>query len=150
MPKQNLYYKLEEKLSSEDIEINEEKIHEGLFTFQIENAVIYVKGIGLIHFKKASFFSLLFFNNLKIEELVLDDSLESIAPTKLDELSFSYVVWSPQHMAVSGYGAFGKFTGEIDFTTHTVHLDLTETVKLGAWKHQLKKGEKGWYYETSF
>ncbi len=150
MPKQNIYYKLEQELAAQGIKINENKISEGLFTLQIDEAVIYIKGIDLIHIKEVSFFSLLFYSSVDIKEIVLDESLSSMAPTELEKAALSHVIWSPGHISVSGYGAFGAFEGDIDLTQRKVHLDFTEITESGVLKRQLKEGEKGLYYETSF
>jgi len=150
MPKRNLYYKLEQELALQGIKINENKIEEGLFTFEIDDAVIYIKGIALIHVKKASFFSLLFYNNLHVREINIDKSLASMLPTSLDELTLSYAIWSPRYVMVSAHGAFGAFDGKIDLLEHKVHLDFSKIVSSGKWKHQLKKGKKGLFYEKSF
>ncbi len=150
MPKRNLYYKLEETLAVQGVKINEGKIIEGLFILEIEDAVIYVKGIDLIHVKALSFFSLFFYSRLELKEIILDESLSSMAPTKLEEITFSHFLWSPEHLSVSGRGEFGTFEGDIDLIQRKVHLDLIETAELGAVKRLLKEGEKGLYYETSF
>ncbi|WP_153015040.1 hypothetical protein [Sulfurovum riftiae] len=150
MPKRNLYYKLEQELAVQGIKVNEGKISEGLFTLKIDEAVVYIKGIDLIHVKEVSFFSLIFYSSVDLKEVVLDESLSSIAPTKLADATLSHVIWSPGHVSVSGQGDFGAFEGDIDLVERKVHLDFTETAELGALKRQLKEDEKGWYYETSF
>ena len=150
MPKRNLYYKVEQELSTQGIKINEAKISEGMFTLDIDKAVIYIKGIDLIHVKQVSFFSLLFYSSISLEEVVLDESLSSMAPTRLETATLSHVIWSPGHISVSGKGDFGIFEGDIDLVQRKVHLDFIESSKLGALKHQLKEGKKGLYYETSF
>jgi len=150
MPKRNLYYKLEQALATQGIKVNEGSLSEGLFTLDIDDAVVYVKGIDLMHIKHASFFSLLFYSRVTLEGVVLDDSLKNMLPTQLEEATLSHVVWSPAHVGVSGRGDFGAFEGDIDLAQRKVHLDFTEVNVTGAWKRQLKEGEKGWYYETSF
>jgi hypothetical protein len=150
MPKRNLYYKVEQELSSQGIKINEAKISEGMFTFDIDDAVVYIKGIDLIHVKQVSFFSLLFYSSISLENVVLDESLSSMAPTRLETATLSHVIWSPGHISVSGKGDFGTFEGDIDLVQRKVHLDFVEITELGVLKRQLKEGEKGLYYETSF
>ncbi len=150
MPKRNLYYKLEQELAAQGIKINEGKISEGLFTLTMDEVVVYIKGIDLIHIREVSFFSLLFYSSIDLKEVVLDESLSSMAPTRLDEATLSHVIWSPGHISVSGHGEFGMFEGDIDLAQHKIHLDFTEITELGVLKRQLKEGEKGWYYETSF
>ncbi|AKF23996.1 hypothetical protein YH65_00145 [Sulfurovum lithotrophicum] len=150
MPKRNLYYKVEQELAMQGIKVNEGRLNEGLFTLNIDDAIVYVKGIDLIHIKHASFFSLFFYSSVTLEEIVVDDSLKSILPTRLDEARLSHAIWKPGHMEVAGKGAFGDFSGDVDLIQRKVHLDFMEINGTGIWKRQLRKGEKGWYYETSF
>ena len=150
MPKRELYYKVEQELTTQDIKINEGSLNEGLFTLNIDDAVIYVKGIDLIHIKHTSFFSLLFYSSMTLQEIVLDDSLKNMLPTRLDEATLSYVIWSPGHVKVTGKGSFGSFEGNIDLVQRQVHLDFTKLTESDILKRQLKKGERGLYYETSF
>jgi len=150
MPKKHLYFKLEHLLDQQHVRINESKISEGLFTLKIEEASIYIRGIDLVHIRLSSFFSLLLYSRIAMKEITLDSSLEGMVPTHLDSIVFSHVLWSPQYLSVSGNGEFGAFQGVVDLVRHKVHLDFPEMKKPGVLKHQLKQGEKGWYYETSF
>ena len=87
MPKQELYYKLEKELAQNDIKINENYIEEGLFSLTLQEATLYFKGINLGKVKKIRFFSLLFYTKVELQDLLLDDSLKSMIPTKIDELT---------------------------------------------------------------
>jgi len=150
MPKQNLYFKLEERLDKEDIHINETHIKEGLFNLKIDDASIYIKGINLIQIKNLTFFSLLFYSQVQLEEIQVDQSLSSMLPHKIKNILLTYTVVSPQHLSLSGEGTFGSFKGEINLVKHTIHLDFTELNSAETFKRYLKKGEEGWYYETTF
>ena len=150
MPKRNLYYKVEQELATQGIKINEGSIREGFFSLDFDKAVIYIQGIDLIHVTHASFFSLLFYSSMTLQEVVLDDSLKNMVSTSLDDATLSHVIWNPAHVEVSGKGAFGIFKGDIDLLQHKVHLDFTGLSEHSILKRQLKKDEKGWYYETSF
>jgi hypothetical protein len=150
MPKRHFYYQIEQILSAEDIKINEGKIGEGLFTLSVEDAVVYIKGIDLIHIKRADFFSLLFYSSITLEEVQIDQSLANMTPTRFRHITLSHFIWTPEHVTVSGKGEFGAFEGDIDVIQRKVHLDFTETGELDVLKRQLKKGEKGLYYERSF
>ena len=47
MPKQELYYKLEEELAKHEIILNEEEIDEGLFSLKLKQVTVYFKGIDV-------------------------------------------------------------------------------------------------------
>ena len=47
MPKQELYYKLEEELAKHEIILNEEEIDEGLFSLKLKQVTVFFKGIDV-------------------------------------------------------------------------------------------------------
>jgi len=53
-------------------------------------------------------------------------------------------------IAVKARGSFGKISGAIRLWEKKIHLDVSNPEKLGMLRGEMKKGEQGWYYETSF
>ena len=150
MPKQELYYKLETELAKNDIKINEQSIDEGFFSLTLNNATVYVKGIALASIEKIDFFTVLFYTNIEFNSLNLDDSLSHFAPTKIDTLSATHAIWNPINVEIKAQGAFGSTEGEASLLDRTIRLDFNETKHLGILKSNLKKDQKGWFYETTF
>ena len=150
MPKQELYYKLEKELEKKAVKINEKSIDEGLFSLTISGADVYAKGIKLATIEKLSFFTLLFYTNVEVENLMLDDSLKEVAPTKTDTLSISHALWNPIHININAQGSFGGLNGDVAFAEKTLRLDFNDSKGIEMLKPKLKNDEKGWYYETSF
>lgn len=151
MPKQELYFTLEKELAKQDIEINEQSIEEGIFSLNLINPVIYVKGIKVATIEKINIFTLIFHADINIKSLILDDSLKSFAPQKIDVANISYSLFSPFKVMIAGNGSFGVMYGRADLKERTLRLDFSETTKeLGSIRSNLKKDEKGLYYETSF
>ncbi len=60
MPKQELYYKLEEELAKQDIKLNEAKINEGLFSLTLNQVNVYFKGINVATIEEVNLCTLLF------------------------------------------------------------------------------------------
>ena len=150
MPKQELYYKLEKELEKKAVKINEKSIDEGLFSLTINEADIYAKGIKLASIEKLSFFTLLFYTNMEVENLVLDNSLKAMAPTKTDAISVSHALWNPVHININAKGSFGGLSGNAALVEKTMRLDFNDTKGIEMFKSKLKNDEKGWYYEASF
>jgi len=150
MPKQEIYYKLEKELEKQGVEINEEYIDEGVFSLTLNNASVYVKGIKIATVEKASFFTLLFYTKAQVDNLVLDDSLKAMAPRQTDRAVFKHSVFSLFNISVNAKGSFGVVNGHINLKERTVRLGFVEAKEIDSIKSQLKKDEKGWYYETSF
>ncbi len=150
MPKQELYYKLEQTLAKEDIKINETSMEEGIFSLTIHDADIYAKGIKLATVQKASVYTFLLYSSLEVDNVVLDASLKNMAPTHIEHARFTHAAWDPYHVNVEAEGVFGKMHGDVDLRAKTVRLDFNQTKGIEMLKPGLKQDEKGWYYETSF
>lgn len=150
MPKQELYFKLEKELAKNEIKINEQSIEEGLFSLTLHESKIYVKGIKLATVQKIDFFTLLFYTNVEVTNLLLDESLRNVSPTQINEVSVVHALWSPLKLTLDAKGSFGGMHGTINLTGKTARLDFNETKNIQMLKANLKEDEEGWYYETSF
>ena len=150
MPKQEFYYKLEESLAKYEIELNEEKIDEGFFSLGLHQVTVYFKGIPVATIEEMDLSTLLFYSSLELEGLHVDDSLKRMVPQETQKALLSHTIFSPLTVSVDAEGSFGGMTGVIDLHARKVHLDFNESKNIEMLKPQLKKGEKGWVYETSF
>ncbi len=150
MPKQELYYTLEKELLKQGIEINEKSREEGLFSLHLNEATLYAKGIKVATIEKLSFFSMLFYSTLSISNVQVDDSLKSFVPENIENTIMVHSVLSPFEVFVTSMGSFGLTEGKIDLNAHKIRLDFIDAKDIKTIKSQLKKDDKGWYYETSF
>jgi hypothetical protein len=150
MPKQELYYTLEEALAKQEIALNEKKISEGMFGLTLEEVSVYVKGIKVATIKEIDVLTLLFYTRLKLDTLHMDDSLKQMVPQETQEAIFSHSIVAPTQIKIEAQGSFGGMRGQTDVLNRTVHLDFNESQALPMLGSQLKKSEKGWVYETSF
>ena len=150
MPKQELYYKLEKELAKNGIKINEKNIDEGLFSLTLKEADVYAKGIKLASVEKVKLFTLLFYTQVTLDKLHLDDSLKNMAPTRTEQATVTHAVWNPLNISVEAEGSFGGLSGAAALADKTLRLDFNESKGIEMLKPKLKKDEKGWYYETSF
>jgi hypothetical protein len=149
-PKRELYYLLEEYLMRSDIIIDGEKIHSGLLALDLEHPVLYVKGIKVAKIGEVSFFTLLFYTKVSAKDIEPDASFRRWIPGKIDEVVLRHQVFDPLHIHLQIRGEFGTASGIISLKERKVHIDVTEQKSLGSLRSMLKKGTKGWYYESSF
>jgi len=151
MPKKELFYTLEKDLKAQGVQINEKGIEEGLFSLSLIDATIFYKGIKVAIVEKVNIFTLLFTTNIHISTLELDDSLKAFAPQKIDSADITHRLFAPYTLHITALGSFGKMEGSADLKAGKVRLDFLNTTKeIDVIRSQLKKDEKGWYYETSF
>ena len=150
MPKQEIYYKLEEVLDGYEIRLNEEKKSEGLFSLNLKGVTVYVKGINVATIDEVNLFTLLFYSSVELRSLLVDESLKTMIPQETTSAVLRHSTLSPLDVSVMASGSFGALTGNIDLNERTVHLDFNESKNIQMLKPTLKKSEKGWVYETSF
>lgn len=150
MPKQEIYYKLEEALDAYEVTLNEEMKNEGLFSLNLKGVTVYVKGINVATIEEVNLFTLLFYSSVELRSLLVDDSLKAMIPEETTNAVLRHSILSPLDVSVTASGSFGALTGNIDLNERKVHLDFNESKKLQMLKPALKKSEKGWVYETSF
>lgn len=150
MPKREFYYKLEEVLSTQGIVLNEEKIEEGFFGITLKNVSVYVKGIYVASIEEVSLFTLFIYSRMEVNDLLVDDSLKTMIPQKTQNAVVNYSVFTPLSVSVEALGSFGSMSGDIALNERKVYLDFNESKNIDMLKPYLKKGEKGWVYETSF
>lgn len=151
MPKQALYYKLEESLAAAyDIKLNEKTLEEGLFSVTLKEVTVYVKGIDVATIKELKLSTFLFYNRIVLESLHLDDTLKRMLPQETQKAVIAYSVLSPLEVSIEASGSFGAMEGLADLKERKVRLDFNESKHIEMLKSQLKQDEKGWFYEASF
>ena len=102
MPKQELYYLLEQELAKKDIKISSEKVSEGWFSLSLKEPSVYVKGIKVATVEEIDIFTLLFYSRGSLKGLLLDRSLERLVPGKMDQSRRTHSVVNPFKVAISG------------------------------------------------
>ena len=150
MPKQEIYYLLEQELEKNDIKISSEKISEGWFTLRIQEPSIYVKGIKVATVKEIELFTLLFYTRGSLEGLLLDRSLERFAPREIDQAVVTHSVVNPLNMMIDARGLFGEAEGRVNVMERQIRMKFSQRKNLGMLSSKLKKDGEGWLYETSF
>jgi len=150
MPKQELYYKLEEVLEKQSIVMNEKQKDEGFFSLTLHQVDVYVKGIKLATIEKVNFFTLFCYSSVLCDEIILDDSLKTMLPTEITSVKITHGIWAPLKVNIQAKGAFGSAEGLVHLNNRSIRLDFNESKGIEMLKPTLKQDEKGWYYETSF
>lgn len=151
MPKQSLYYKLEESLAAGyDIKLNEKELDEGLFSVTLKEVTVYVKGIDVATIRELKLSTFLLYNRIALESLHLDDTLKRVLPQETQKAVIAYSVLAPLQVSIEASGSFGAMDGVADLKERKVRLDFNESKNIEMLKPQMKKDEKGWFYETSF
>jgi len=150
MPKRELYYALEKSIESKDIRLNEQSIETGIFSLEVNDITIYVKGVKVARLKRLNVFTLLFYTHIKLENLVLNELLKDRAPKNADEINLVYQVFSPLTIGVDSNGSFGTVKGKISLSREKINLRFIKIGEISNIQGLLNKDDKGWFYEKSF
>ena len=150
MPKPEMYYSLEKILATQEVALNEKSIDEGIFSLEIRDVTVYVKGIALAHIDHINFFTILFFNTIEIDKLLIDEALQNKIPALTQKAILTYHLFSPMSISLDANGSYGKAMGIVSLDEQKIHIDFNDTKKIETIKPFLRKGKKGWFYEKSF
>ncbi len=148
MPKKELYYFLEKKLYAQQIMISDERLQEGLLSLTIAHPVFSLDGVSLAKAEHITLWSLLFYTKADVEGMVVAEELP--AEISIRTLTVTHTLLSPMKIVLSGESSIGALQGYIDLGTRILHLDIAKAEKNKSVSKYLKKGQKGWYYESKF
>ncbi|MCB4744734.1 MAG: hypothetical protein LGB07_03655 [Sulfurovum sp.] len=150
MPKEEMYFRLEQELAKEGIEINEASTEESIFHFNLHDVSIYTKGIKVAHIDEVEFLTLLAYTRITVHGLDVDEGLKSMLPERIENLFLTYSMIAPLTVYIESKGSFGIAKGVLSLKERVLHMDFEKTKHMGAIQRYLKQGKKGWYYETTF
>ena len=148
-PKRELYYLLEDKLAKEGIIIHDEEIKDGLISLTLNHPKIYYKGLLVADITKIKLWTIFFYSRVAIGHIKIDNSLDKFVPSPITKVQIAHSLINPQNLSLLIIGNFENVTGELSLVDNLIHIDITDKKLVDKFKSQLKKGDKGWYYETS-
>ena len=155
LPKKNLYYYGEEKLSRLKTIITNEHIKEGLFSLELRNADIYVEKIRVAKVMEARLQTYLLSTHLEAHQIRLSGMVKNFLPTKIEILKMRYDLWDPLKVKFTVSGEFGKASGKYLLAAHkiivVVHPSKMMRSRYPSILRKMKKEKNGGYsYEQRF
>jgi hypothetical protein len=142
MPKDNLYYTLQNYLKKEKIYINS-NIKSGL-SLKLKNGIVYYKGMDILKFKNINIFPFIYYNEINGQNIKLN-----MGDYRINTIKIIYIVFYPVRIFLKGESNFGKIKGYIDLIKREVRiyiLNLTDK----SLKRFLQKDKKGYFYYAKF
>ena len=150
MPKSQLYYYGEKQLKKYGVVIDNEVLNEKIGTLEISHPVAYYQGVDIARVANVKVMPLLFMNRLEANNVELLNIAKKFINIQIDTLKMNNSILKPKIVKVDAVGNFGVANGYIDLKSRIIHLDILKVKDLTSLKKYLKKGEKGWYYESKF
>ena len=124
LPKENIYYKIEEQLLKSDLIIYDEAVNSSLNSLTIKNGIINYKGIDGATFRTITLNINIFSNDLIIKNLKTNQSLQNLIPTSFDEIKISYSILKPTKILLKAKSKIGNVDGNIDLTISKLSLSF--------------------------
>jgi len=154
LPKENLYYLLEQELAKKEVFISNEKLNEEIFGISLQDASVSYKGIEVAQVHKIRGDFLLFYNKISLQNIELSSLTASYFPSKVEDAVVIYSVLDPFVLQISAKGTFGILYGTYALQDGRLKIFLKPSkLFLKSYRRTLrymKKSENGEYsYEKA-
>lgn len=141
MPKDNIYFKIQEILSKKNIYINSD-IKNSL-ALELKNGTVFVNKMDLAYFDRCEIYPYIFWNKIECNNINIANQY------KITNINGSYSIINPFKIKISGNSNFGKIEGEINIFDKNGRIYITKLTN-SLIKRYLKKDKKGYYYDVKF
>jgi len=149
LPKEQLWYKVEETLKKEGIYFNQEKVKSNPFLLNITDMKILYRGINIADLQNAKIYLYLFYNRLDIENLVFDMDKD----ISIIEAFATYHILNPFKVSVYAKTNLWDIKGCLDLKNRKLALifsNIKDLKKLRMIFKNIKKSKKGYLFEKEF
>ena len=150
MPKSQLYYFAEKQLKQYGVIIGNEELNSKLGSLEILHPVAYYQGADIARASSIKVMPLLFINRVEADSVELLNIAKKFVDVDITKLKLNESILKPYRVKIDATGNFGVANGYADLKSRIVHIDIIEPKDIGSIKKYLKKGEKGWFYESKF
>jgi hypothetical protein len=150
MPKMSLYYFLEQKLAQKGIVIYNEKAKSSLGKFSLSHANISFQGADIAEVSYLEIKPLLVYNSIEAKDIELTGMAKQFLNISIDSLKAKHTLLKPYIVKIDANGTFGSALGYANLKERIIHIDIVDKKNISSVKRFLKRGEKGWYYESKF
>jgi len=150
MPKSQLYYFGEKQLKQYGVVIGNEKLDDKFLSLDILHPVVYLQGLGVVRASKIEVMPLLFINRVDADGVELINEAKKFLNINITKLKLNQSILKPYRVKIDAQGSFGVANGYANLKNRVVHIDIIKPKDINSIKRYLKKGEKGWYYESKF
>lgn len=154
MPKENLYYLLEQNLKKQSVIFSNEKLYDKGLQLEVRDATLFYKGVQSADIEKMRFDFFLLYNAVIFKNIKVSTVAEAFIPINVKRIELKYTIFHP--LSITGR-AVGEF-GEADISFHLFKkkmkvILLPSEVMLQEYKNsltQFKKSQEGEYiYEQN-
>ena len=150
MPKSELYFYAEKELKKQGVVIDNEVLEPKIASLTIQHPVVYYQGVDVLRVAKLKITPLLFVNTIEADSIELLNVAKQFLNIDIDKLKLNHTILKPFRVKLWAVGSFGEADGFINLKQRVIHIDISKIKNINPIKRFLKKGAKGWYYESRF
>jgi len=150
MPKSELYYFLEKQLNKQGVVIDNELLNSKFTSLEIEHPIAYYQGVDVARVSKIKVTPLIFVNKVEADNIELLNIAKKFLNVSVDSLKLNHSILKPYRVKIDAIGSFGIANGYANLKSRVIHIDITKAKDINSIRRFLKKGAKGWYYESRF
>lgn len=154
IPKDSVYYFLEQKLKSHSVIISNEDVRDNGFSLNISDAIISLKSVDSAKISNVDIKIFALYNTIDVKDITLSSVAESFVPLHVKNVNIKYSIFDPLNITAVSSGDFGEAYANINIIDRVLHLNLKPSKSmLKDYKNTLKilkKSENGEYiYEKN-
>lgn len=154
LPKENLYYLLEQNLKKESVVLSNEKFYDRGLQLEVSDATLFYKGIESADIGKIRFDFFLLYNVVVLKEIKLSTIAEAFMPINVKRIELKYTIFNPFRISGKAIGEFGEADIFLHLLEKKIKVILSPSeIMLKKYKNslkQFKKSEDGEYiYEQN-
>ena len=150
MPKSELYYFVEKQLNKQGVAIDNEVLNSKPTSLDILHPVAYYQGVDVARVAKIKVTPLLFINKVEADDIELLNIAKKFLNVTVSSLKLNHSILKPFRVKIDAKGSFGVANGYANLKSRVVHIDIVKPKNINSIRRFLKKGAKGWYYESRF
>jgi hypothetical protein len=123
VPKENIYYALEKKLSNSGVVLNENSIEESFVGLSLDGVDVLFGGSVMAHTQKVDVFFGIFYNKIELTATAPASNMRNFIPA-IDKISAWYTPFYPTKVFLKGEGEVGSISGSYDIYSKKIYLEL--------------------------
>lgn len=143
LPKENLYYLLEQNLEKKSVVFNDEKFKDKGLQFEVRNATLFYKGVESADIGKIRFDFFLLYNAVVFKGIKLSSIAQAFMPLYVNRVDLRYTIFDPFRIRGKARGEFGEADIFLHFIEKKIRVILLPSeIMLQKYKNSLKKFKK--------
>ena len=155
VPKTSLYHYAEKELQKQKLVFSNEELIDKSFALALHGIDVSYDSIESVNVENAEIVLFVFFNHIRIENIVLSDMAASFLPLKIENLDIKYTLWNPLKVFATSKGEFGEASAVLSILDRnaSVLLEPSDLMRKKYKKtlNKLKKNAEGGYeYAKTF